>query len=138
MLRALIAKAPDYTRAHASLARILASNLHPAPIAADAFNAASQEAARAFELDPNLADTQTALAILACRTADWPRCMDLFRHALVLDPADSDARTTYAYWLAGLGYVDEASREVEIAWSSDPLGYNTNFARAHARHARAP
>lgn len=130
MLRALIAKAPDYARAHASLARILAGNLHPAPIAADEFNEASQQAARASELDPNLADTQTALAILACRTADWPRCIDSFRRALALDPADSDARATYAYWLAGLGYIDEALHQVEIAWTSDPLGYNANFARA--------
>jgi TolB-like protein len=130
-LRALIAKAPDYARAHAALARTLAGNLRPAPIAADEFEEASKAAARAFELDPNLADTQAARAILACRSADWPHCLDSFRRAIALDPADADSRGAYAYWLAGLGYVDAASHEVEFDSASDPLSYNANF--AHAR-----
>jgi TolB-like protein len=130
MLRAIVAKAPNYARAHASLARILATNLHPGPIAAGEIDEAASEAARALELDANLAETQTALAILACRSAEWARCMEFFRHALALDPADSDTRTSYAYWLGGLGFVDDALREVEIGWTSDPLNYNANFVRA--------
>lgn len=131
MLRALVAKAPGYAPAHATLARTLAANLHPAPIAAAEFEEASRAAARAFELGANLADTQTARAILGCRSADWPRCLDSFRRAIALDPADADSRSTYAYWLAGLGYVDAALREVEFDSASDPLSYNANF--AHAR-----
>jgi TolB-like protein len=130
LLRAIVAKAPDYARAHATLARILATSLHPGPIAAGEIDEAEHEAARALELDPNLAETQTALAILACRNADWSRCMESFRHALALDPADSDTRTSYAYWRGGLGFVNDALREVEIGWTSDPLNYNANFVRA--------
>jgi TolB-like protein len=130
MLRAIVAKAPNYARAHASLARILATNLHPGPIATGEIDEAAAEAARALELDPNLAETQTALAILACRSAEWSRCIEFFRHALALDPADSDTRTSYAYWLGGLGFVEDALREVEIGWSCDPLNYNANFVRA--------
>ena len=129
MLRAIIAKAPGYARAHASLARILVTNLRVTAITAAELDEGRREAARASELDPNLAETQTALAILACREADWARCMDLFHRALTLDPADSDCRTVYAYWLAGIGYVDAALREVEIGWSSDPLNFNANFVR---------
>jgi tetratricopeptide (TPR) repeat protein len=90
---------------------------------------ARREAARAIELDPNLAETQTALAIMACKAADWAHCMELFKHALALDPADSDCRSLYAYWMAGLGYVKEALGEAEIGSASDPLSLNSSFVR---------
>jgi Tfp pilus assembly protein PilF len=66
-------------------------------------------------LDPNLAETQTALAILACRGAQWLRCDELFKRALRRDPSDADARGVYAYWLAGAGYLDEAFSAIPIS-----------------------
>ena len=127
LLRAIIAKAPDYARAHASLARILATNIRPSLISPREIEEAGREAARALELDPSLAETQTALATLACRAADWARCFELFKYALALDPADSDCRSLYAYWLAGLGYLNKALGEVEIGSASDPLSLNSAF-----------
>ncbi|HEY8009554.1 MAG TPA: winged helix-turn-helix domain-containing protein [Rudaea sp.] len=127
MLRTIIAKAPDYARGHASLARTLASNIRTTLASPGEIEEARREAARALELDPSLAETQTALAILACRAADWARCVELFKHSLALDPADSDCRTLYAYWLAALGYLKEALGEAEIGSASDPLSVNSSF-----------
>jgi tetratricopeptide (TPR) repeat protein len=130
LLRELTSKAPDYARAHATLARALTSNLRAGTGTNSDLDEAAREAARALELDPDLAETQTALAILACRAGDWGRCMDAFRRALVLDPSDAESRDSYAYWLAALGYVGRALHESESAWRSDPLSYNANFSYA--------
>lgn len=127
MLRDIIAKNPDYAPAHASLARILASNLRYGPAPANEIAEAAVEASRAEALHPGLAETQTARAILACRQALWDTCIRLFKGALALDPTDTDCRTTYAYWLAGIGYRDAALEQAQIAWESDPLSQNSNF-----------
>ncbi|MEO5561426.1 MAG: winged helix-turn-helix domain-containing protein [Dokdonella sp.] len=129
LLRAVIAKAPDYARAHALLARILVTSLRPTLSPPVDIDAGRREATRALELDPNLAEAQTALAIIACRAADWAHCVELFKHALTLDPTDSDCRSLYAYWLAGMGYLKEALDQAEIGWASDPLNLNSNFVR---------
>ena len=127
MLRAIVARSPDYAPAHASLARILASNLRYREAPPTEIEEARVEVARAEALDPGLAETLTARAILACREANWDTCIDLFKRALAMDPADTDCRTTYAYWLAGIGYIDGALEQAQIAWESDPLSRNVNF-----------
>ena len=131
LLREIVKKAPDFARAHAALARTLTSTLRGAGggPAAD-LDEAQAESTRALELDANLAEAYVARAVLACRTGDWAGCMQVFARALELDPADADARTTYAYWLAALGYIDAARAQAERAWATDPLSYSANFARA--------
>src|SRR5262249_2857320 len=108
LLRSLLSKSPEYAPAHAALARTFATNLRVDPLNPQELHAAPDESALALKLDPNLAETQIAAAILACRAADWATCMDSFQRALELDPVDTDGRITYALWLAGLGYVDKA------------------------------
>jgi tetratricopeptide (TPR) repeat protein len=130
LLRGLIVKAPDYARAQATLARTLTTNLRAGTARNEELEEASSVAARAVDLDPDLAETHMALAILACHAADWSHCMEEFRRALTLDDSDTECRDTYAYWLAALGYVDQALREAETAWRSDPLSYNANFSYA--------
>jgi TolB-like protein len=131
LLREVSAKAPNFAAAHATLARTLTNTLRGSGGGSSAeLDEAVLEATRALELDPEQASAHTAQAVLACRTADWSRCMDTFARALALDPNDIEGRLTYSYWLAALGYVDRALRETEVAWSQDPLSYNANFARA--------
>lgn len=130
-LRTLLARAPNHAAAQAALARALATALRPGAPEQGEIDAIAGAAGRALDADAQLVDAHVALAVLACRRGDWQICMPEFRHALSLDPADTDIRVTYAYWLAGLGYLDTALREVQTAWSADPLDYDTNF--AHAR-----
>jgi TolB-like protein len=142
MLRELSVAAPEYARAHATLARALSSMLRGGtPTSAD-FDEAAREAARALELDADLSELHTTLGILACRAGDWLRCMAEFKRALALDRSDVEARLTYTYWLSALGYIDRALHESETAWSLDPLNYNASFARARVldtagRHTEA-
>jgi len=135
-LRALLAHAPDYAPAQASLARSRAAALRGSAADTAELGAITTAAGRALAADKQLVDAHVALAIIACRGTDWSACLDGFRQALTLDPADTDARVTYAYWLAGIGYVDRALGEVETAWSADPLNYDTNFARARLLDTR--
>jgi TolB-like protein len=127
LLRQIVNKAPDFARAHATLARQLTTTSRGS---AAEFEEGAAAAARALELDANLGEAHVAQAVLACRGADWTRCMQVFTRALELDPADAEARATYAFWLAALGRIDEALAESERAWANDPLNYNVNFSRA--------
>jgi TolB-like protein len=128
-LRDIVAAAPDFAPAQATLARMLVADLRRGDSVADQAEEIARVARQALALDPALADAHMAAAVLACRAADWSACFASFRAALGQQPLDTDCRVTYAYWLAGLGYVEPALREVEAAWASDPLSYDANFAR---------
>lgn len=130
LLRAFIAKAPDYARAHAALARFLATNIRYYDASDADLAEAGREAERALQLDPNLGEAQSALAILACRKAEWSRCVEYFQLALSTDPSDSYTRAVYAYWLAGMGYLGQALTQAEIGVELDPLGSPANFVLA--------
>jgi len=131
LLREIVKKAPDFARAHATLARTLTTTLRGAGGGAAAdLDEALAHSTRALELEPYLAEAHVARAVLACRSGDWAGCTQTFAQAVDLDPADAEARITYAYWLAALGCIDEALTQAERAWAMDPLGYNVNFARA--------
>jgi TolB-like protein/Tfp pilus assembly protein PilF len=128
-LRDMVAAAPQFAPAQATLARMLVADLRRGEPGTDQLEEIARAARQALALDPSLADAHMATAVLACRAADWTMCLASFRAALAQQPLDTDCRVTYAYWLAGLGYVEPALREVEAAWAADPLSYDANFAR---------
>ncbi|HET7063895.1 MAG TPA: winged helix-turn-helix domain-containing protein [Rudaea sp.] len=130
LLRAFVARAPDYARAHGLLARVLLQELRPSLTTPAEQAEAAREAARALELDPDQVEARAALATLACRASDWTKCMSGFRHVLALAPADTLLRTMFGRWLAATGYLDEALRQTDIATASDPLNYTAIFFRA--------
>ena len=127
MLRALVARAPDYARAHGLLARALVHELRVGLVSAADNAEAVREAARALELDPDQIEAHTALATIACRANEWAQCFNGFNRVLTLIPTDTFLRATYAKWLASIGYLDEALGQLEIGVASDPLNYETNF-----------
>lgn len=124
-LRALVARAPDYARAHGLLARALVPDLRPVEVSADERAEAEKEAAFALRLDPNQIEAHAALAALASLAEDWSRCFDEYRAVLKLDPSNSALRAAYAARLAGIGYVDEGLRQIDIAWNDDPLNFES-------------
>jgi TolB-like protein/DNA-binding winged helix-turn-helix (wHTH) protein len=130
LLRAFVARAPDYARAHGLLARVLLQELRVSSATPADHAEAAREAARALELDPDQVEAHTALATLACRAADWTKCMNGFQHVLALAPTETMLRSTYGRWLAATGYLDEALRQSDIAVASDPLNYTAIFYRA--------
>ena len=129
-LRELVARAPEYARAHGLLARTLLKELRAGEVTPADSAEAAREAARALELDPDQIEAHAALATLACRATDWMRCMNEFQRVLELAPAESILRTTYGRWLAGIGYLDQALGQIEIGAASDPLSYEASLFRA--------
>jgi len=122
-LRALAASAPDNAMVLGYLARVLVAwhdERSQAPLPG-AIEEVERDAARALQLDPDSADAHEARSMLAWRRMDWNTALAESKQAIALAPADVRLRSTYAYQLAGIGYVDEGLHEAEAAARADPL-----------------
>jgi tetratricopeptide (TPR) repeat protein len=81
-----------------------------------------EAAEKAVELDPNLAETQTALAIVTCwNLRDWPRAEGCFKQAIKLNPNYVTAHEHYAAFLGCMRRTDEAITHARLAQQLDPL-----------------
>jgi tetratricopeptide (TPR) repeat protein len=79
-------------------------------------------AEKAVELDPNLAETQTALAIVRFyNERDWWKGEDCFERAIKLNPNYVTAHEHYAILLASRKRTDEAITHARLALRLDPL-----------------
>src|SRR5947209_1572856 len=79
-------------------------------------------AEKAVELDPNLAETQTALAIVRCwNLRDWSGGEDCFKRAIELNPNYVTAHEHYALFLGCMRRTDEAITHARLAQQLDPL-----------------
>src|SRR5258708_30437616 len=79
-------------------------------------------ALRDLELDENLAEAHTALALIAQNQDwDWQTSEKEFRRAIELNPNYATAHHWYAEHLMWLGRFDEALSESERARQLDPL-----------------
>jgi TolB-like protein/DNA-binding winged helix-turn-helix (wHTH) protein/Tfp pilus assembly protein PilF len=116
-------KDPGYARAYAGLADCYAliggySELSQT----DSMPKARAAARRALELDGNLAEAHTALALIVQNYDwDWQTAEKEFRRAIELNPNYATAHHWYAEHLTWLGRFDEALRESERARQLDPL-----------------
>jgi tetratricopeptide (TPR) repeat protein len=95
---------------------------------------------KAFELDPNSANSHYVKAIIATWTDwDWQKGEKEFLKALVLNPSDALCRIYYAHLLMILRRSDEAVHQANLALALDPLrplvlglyGVVMNFAGEH-------
>ena len=99
---------------------------------------AKAAAEKALELDPNLAEAHTSLAvILAYFEWDFAGAEKEFRRALELDPAYPTGQHWYSIYLFDMGRMDEAVRQAKRAVELDPLSLiiNTDLALTYY-HAR--
>jgi Tfp pilus assembly protein PilF len=111
--------------AYAQLGVSASSSLAPG----QAFERARAAAITAIDLDPNLADAQTALAAVSHRLdRDWVASDQAYQRALALDPGHALARRWYAVFLAEQGRHREALAEVERSLGLDPLPAETHHA----------
>ncbi len=115
----------------------------------EAFPLAHAAAARALDLDPDLAEGHTSLAFaLQYYDWDWARADAAYQRAIALNPGYATARQWYADCLTGLGRPDEAFVEIGRAAELDPLSpvvgtshgdtfyYARRYAEAIARYQR--
>jgi TolB-like protein/tetratricopeptide (TPR) repeat protein len=114
---------PGYAASYASLAE--AYERMPLWIEAPAASTlplALEAAERARQLDPNLPEAYTALALIAANYSwDWATAERHFQHALELNPSCAPARCWYAEFLAEMGRFDEALETIDRARRHDPL-----------------
>jgi len=78
-------------------------------------------AARAIELDPNLAEAHASLAIILWDDNEYVAAEKELKLALSLNPSYSPAHDWYAGLLEDEARVDEALRERDMAEAADPL-----------------
>lgn len=118
-----IDKDPAYARAYAGLAESYALLGGYTGLPPKEFMARAHEAARrALELDEQLPEAHTALAVIAQNYDwDWQTAEKEYRRAIQLDPNYATAHHWYAECLALQGRFDEAFSEIGIARKLDPL-----------------
>ena len=79
-------------------------------------------AEKAVELDPNLAESQTALAMVRFwNERDWSRAEDCFKQAIRLNPNYVTAHEQYGFFLACRRRTDEAITHAQRMLQLDPL-----------------
>jgi len=122
--RALTAD-PEYALAYAGMAdayTLLGSYAYGTTHPRDVTPLARAAAARALEIDEELAEPTTSLAFIKFRYDwDWPEAERLFRRAMELNPHYATARQWHAFLLAIQERHDDALLEISRAQELDPL-----------------
>ena len=118
-----IAKAPNYARGYAGLADayVLQGTYYLLP-QNEIMPKARAAALKSLELDPNLAEAHTTLALITeIYDYDWQSAEKEYRRAIELDPNYATAHQWYAEELGWEGRFDQALAESERARQLDPL-----------------
>ena len=118
-----IDKDPNYAPAYAGLAESY-NRLSDFNVISprEGFPKAASAAAKALELDENLAEAHTALGtVKQLYDWDWSAAESELRRAIEINPGNSDAREQYAFYLSVTGRFDESLAEMRHARELDPL-----------------
>jgi len=131
LFRQAIGKDPSFAPAYAGLASGYAARsgfdgfdeVQIADMLAKGWAAAK----KALQLDPKLADSYDALAMMQARQAQWGPAERSFRRAIELAPRDALWRDHFAmFHLLPLGRVEDAIHELRNAEEIDPLTPQTH------------
>ena len=116
---------PNYAAAYAGLANSYTLLTGYSSASAALYVPQARAAAlRAVELDQNLAEAHTALALIVQNHDwDWQTSEKEYRRAIELNPDYATAHHWYAEHLMWLGRFDEALEESERARQLDPLSF---------------
>ncbi len=116
-------KDPDYALPYAGIASVWLNRLVVGivpPI--EAGPRARAAAAKAIELDDNLAEAHATLANIKFAVDwDWPAAEAEYRRAIELNASCADAHLYFGHLLSSLGRFDEARTHLELALELDPL-----------------
>ena len=114
---------PNYAPAYSGLANSYSLLTGYAVLPGNKYMPRARAAAlRALELDPNLAEAHTALALVVQNyDYDWQTSEKEFRWAIELNPNYVTAHHWYAEHMMWMGRFDEAFQESEKARLLDPL-----------------
>jgi TolB-like protein/Tfp pilus assembly protein PilF len=88
----------------------------------DSYSRAKEAAKRSLELDPNLAEAHSSLALArASYDWNWAEAEKEYKRAIQLNPNYATAHQWYSLFLSLQGRYDEADREMKKAAELDPL-----------------
>jgi tetratricopeptide (TPR) repeat protein len=120
-----IAADPDYALAHAGLADAYFIQAWWDYIERpQGYEKSKQFAARALELDNNLAEAYATLGGVLCYYDwDWKESSEMFKKAIQLNPNYGTARMWYAGLLHILNEEEEAFKQIDKAVELDPVVY---------------
>ena len=111
------------------------SNIHFPP--REVLPKAREAALRAVEIDENLAEAHSSLALIHVYfDHDWIRAEQEFRRALELDPYLVSAHQRYGSYLTFMARFEEAIRHYETALELDPFSLQVNMNLATAYYLR--
>ena len=111
------------------------SNVHFPPL--EVLPKAKEAALRAMEIDENLAEAHSSLALISVYyDHDWHRAEKEFRQALELNPDLLSAHQRYGSYLTFMGRFEEAIRHYETALDLDPFSLQTNMNLATTYYLR--
>jgi serine/threonine protein kinase/tetratricopeptide (TPR) repeat protein len=88
-------------------------------------------AAKALELDGNLAEAHVSLAWARFHDWDWPGAENEFKRAIELNANYPAAHSWYGEYLMALGRFDEALAELNRAYQLDPVSPANSLALAN-------
>jgi TolB-like protein/Tfp pilus assembly protein PilF len=111
------------------------SNLHFMP--REVLPKAKEAAMRAVEIDDNLAEAHSSLALVSVYyDHDWSRAEKEFRRALELDPYLISAHQRYGSYLTFMGRFAASIRHYETALELDPFSLQINMNLATTYYLR--
>jgi DNA-binding SARP family transcriptional activator/Tfp pilus assembly protein PilF len=133
-----VALDPSFALASASLAMACIELAEQGGMEPDvAYQRASEAAARAIRLDPELGEAHSTLGyVKTVRDFDWTGAEREFKRALELNPDDGDAYDLYGRLCAALGRYDEAVALQRRAQELDPLSHRLDFVSTLLRAGR--
>lgn len=129
-----IDKDPSYALAYAGLSQSYAPlatfSLFPPN---DMMPKAEAAARKALDIDPNLSEAYTGLALATTYyDRNWPEAEKYFKQALSLNPNYPTAHQWYSLYLNAVGRPEEAIGEAKRALDLDPLSLPINYQVASA------
>ena len=128
---------PNYALAYCGMADAYfrLSNVHFSP--REVLPKAKEAALRAVEIDKNLAEAHSSLALIQVYyDHDWIQAEREFKKALELDPDLTSAHQRYGSYLTFMGRFEEAIRHYETALELDPFSLQVNMNLATAYYLR--
>jgi serine/threonine-protein kinase len=133
-----LSRDPSFALAAANLAMACAELAEQGALPADvAYARATAAAARALELDPELAEAHCTIGYLkTVYEFDWEGAERAFQRALELSPGDADAHDLYGRLCAGMGRFDEALALQRRAQELDPLAHRLDVTSTLIRAGR--
>jgi len=115
-------KDPTFAAAYAALAACYCVLPEYAVSPVKEWNPKAQAAAaKALELDPNLAEAHAALGLAKMRQWDWAGAEEQLKLAISLNPNYATGHHWYSLYLRYQGRLDEAMAEIRRAQEADPL-----------------